>query len=572
MATLVRGLRQSLDIREAATHAVRAIRLVPAANAFALTGGDGSPVALLAAEGPLATAHGSSLSAGALMFPEWLLHASAPVVSPDLGAEPRAAQLHRWGLNTGSAVVVPVRGEGGVLGALVLVLPDPGEPAAEDLAGLQAVADLFGMALEKEHLRETAEEQVRQLVALGQVSRRLTTEFDTEALLTLIIDVAASLFRLDLCCLLMYDGKGDLRVTAARGIAAEAAGDLVFPAGEPPEAERFRAMGFVSVVLHRVSGRDRVLGYLAAGCRAACPLDGSERSPLATWASLAGVALENSRLMTEAEAAQQGTICALATVLESREQQRRLPVRARASYAMALAGNMGLSERECRDLYLAALLADANACHPDRCSLERSASPHCRRVHRVLRALPERWDGSGSLGLRESEIPLGARILAVVWAFAEALEAGAECEPPSFEAALARVKEEAGRGFDPVVVAALESHYRNTLAFSPPAPAHPDATAHTGSPQSPPPPGRADTRAGPGDSQPDANPRQDLALLTQREQEVLAHVAQGLSNREIAARLFLSEATVKTHVSRILQKLGLPDRTKAAVYMLQAQG
>ena len=52
---------------------------------------------------------------------------------------------------------------------------------------------------------------------------------------------------------------------------------------------------------------------------------------------------------------------------------------------------------------------------------------------------------------------------------------------------------------------------------------------------------------------------------------MLAHVAQGLSNREIAARLFLSEATVKTHVSRILQKLGLPDRTKAAVFMLTAK-
>jgi NarL family two-component system response regulator LiaR len=57
--------------------------------------------------------------------------------------------------------------------------------------------------------------------------------------------------------------------------------------------------------------------------------------------------------------------------------------------------------------------------------------------------------------------------------------------------------------------------------------------------------------------------------LTDRELEVLQHIAKGMSNREIAQELVISVKTVKTHVSNILSKLHLSDRTQAAIYALQ---
>ncbi len=67
----------------------------------------------------------------------------------------------------------------------------------------------------------------------------------------------------------------------------------------------------------------------------------------------------------------------------------------------------------------------------------------------------------------------------------------------------------------------------------------------------------------------DPDPKGNSQSLTERELEILKLIAEGLPNQQIAKQLFISERTVRTHVSNILRKLKLPNRTQAALYAVR---
>jgi DNA-binding NarL/FixJ family response regulator len=63
----------------------------------------------------------------------------------------------------------------------------------------------------------------------------------------------------------------------------------------------------------------------------------------------------------------------------------------------------------------------------------------------------------------------------------------------------------------------------------------------------------------------------DLTLLSEREQEIARLVAEGLNNKEISEKVFLGEGTIKNHLTKILNKLDLRDRTQLAIYVLKCK-
>lgn len=575
LSQLIQQLTRAVTRDQVLPALAEAARLAPDySTAVIAADPPGSDLIVCSASGPEASKLAGRNVGGQLSLSGWAIRTAEPVVCPDFATDPRADALRSLGLSTGSGMCVPLPSGGKTWGALVVLSPHAGSFPAAELETVKVLAEVAGSVLQQCDLRRTAEQQVRHLMALHEVSRLLTSSLEPATVLTLIVDVATGLFDLDLCCVLLRDEDRTLRVEAARGLDGTAATALVCPADEPPSPNLLRRADLQVVRFLPLSGRQDSLGYLAAGRRFS-PFSEEEHRLLTTWASLAGVALENARLVVEMQAARTDVIATLVGALEARTHgvtdghARRV-----AELATAIGTRMGMTEADLRDLEAAALLHDlgglvratdgpgADAVHHAQAGANLLVdSPQLCRLGALIQHHHEDWDGSADPSReRSDQIPLGARILRVAECFVELQEGHGGATSVNPLTAFLQIKA-GGRRFDPRVMEALDAVVWARLNLTPESAELPNQPVPL--------------RQGP--SHPAADPpagkhpgRTGLEGLTNREQEILSLVARGLSNREIAVQLYLSEATVKTHVSRILQKLGLPDRTKAALYVVKA--
>lgn len=167
-----------------------------------------------------------------------------------------------------------------------------------------------------------------------------------------------------------------------------------------------------------------------------------------------------------------------------------------------------------------------------------SVIPAFEKVAPIIRAQNEYYDGSGPNGLRGDEIPYASKILNIANQFDVSM---GEEDPNSDHVIkiLLEMEHQAGNRFDPEVLDAFSLLLRRRFAVT-------GTNLQLNSPKK--------------------ESNTPVNILSPRELEVILLMVRGLSNKEIAGSLYISEHTVKNHISNIFQKLNLSDRTSVVSY------
>lgn len=263
-----------------------------------------------------------------------------------------------------------------------------------------------------------------------------------------------------------------------------------------------------------------------------------------------------------------GVLRALAKIVEMKDPYTYGHSERVSKYSYGLALQAGLSEKEAENIANAAFLHDIGKITiPDKVLLKKDDltakekeqinshpvkgaeivrslfnAPH---IYEVVRHHHERLDGTGYPdGLVGDQIPLPAKIVAITDGFEAMISQRVYRMAMTPHEAYQNLLSEAGEKYDPKLVKLFYQVIKDEMVFK---------------------------------FEEDRRYQHDnkifmgkITELTAREREVLALLAKGYNNQEIARKLYITEQTVKSHVSKILQKLEVEDRTKAAVYALKS--
>lgn len=433
---------------------------------------------------------------------------------------------------------------------------------------LDSVAIRVSMILSYTYMEKEVTDLARKLNALSEISRVLNSSLELNRVLDLVADMSVNIFRVRKCCVYLADEvSADIKLMAARGIKSHELS--VFEGRFRKKGRRFNASShkFIDFPI-RVKDKDG--GFLSLGGFHDDGPTPEDRELIVCFTHIVGAAIENSRMFKDTERTLLETITVLSLAIEARDKAMFGHSERVRELAVALAEALGLSQKEIAEIESAGLLHDIGKLGISETLLNKSGQLTAREfeifkkhpviganilrvvtsfdgIRDAIRHHHERYDGKGyPRGLKGNEIPLGSRILAIADSFDALVSRRSYRMTQDPFAALEIIKENAGTQFDPRLVSVFEKlicqRYSLKINID-----HDDGDASLQVPQL---------------------GARELGL-TDREAEILSNIAAGLNNREIADNLFLSEKTVKTHVTHILKKLNLSDRTKAAIYAIQ---
>ena len=490
-------------------------------------------------------------------FSGWVLREGQPLVITDLAADPRVATLYRDRstarlLGARSLAIYPLKGDNVTFGVLGVVR-DSTEPFTSDsLYYLAVVAGGLSAVLYNQRLADRLQRQFRRMGAVAEVARVLALSESDDRVYALLAEMAALLLPEPAAVLALME-SGTLVARGVHGVDADAVAAIIdrlvqHPPRPPGEWSPIVLNGERVIHAFPLHGQRGLLGYLALPLRRGRATD----FDLHIFGAVARTASSALTQRLSLQGAAQAAVDTFVRLIAAREVDSGLLADHSGRVtetAHQIATRLGLGAAQLQSLTMAGRLHDLGLCliglaH----SAAEVAAPTPPLAHAAgqagtvlerfwglgsvaasLRYLREWFDGRGGpTGIAGESIPLTARILAVAEYYDLLLLAANGWESGQ---ALRAVEALAGSAFDPLVVQTL-----NAVVLGVPTPARPEAPEGLGS-------------------------------LTTREREVLECVARGLGNRAIAATLFISEATVKVHLGHIFKKLGITDRTKAALYL-----